>query len=238
MFVRAPLPWYGPEKTSGSTDETACFLSMRVDELITAHLDAHAMQLSPAYQAALAALPANFTVATAQDFEDFFDDFGTHWTDMCVFGGKLVVSSLTEKREGITNSEIKRSLGIGIQELFSIGGETKWDESAKKVMRNKRDRISAEGGNNALMPSTSKDLSRALYQSWVDSVRVQPAIVRYRVISIADLVLGNAAKKRAIKEAIKARLGAAFEAWQLEQEQGDEHLRGLEKKTCPNGYGS
>jgi hypothetical protein len=144
MFVRAPLPFYTPSDAN-ETHGAACFLAIRNDELIAVELDAGQRELSDAVSGALAALPATFSNATAEAYRGFFDTVGTHWTEKAVFGGKLIVSSVTETNEGLTKSEIKRALDIGIRNFVDVSVGTEWDPTVNKVTRYTSDRISAEG---------------------------------------------------------------------------------------------
>lgn len=224
MFVRAPLPFYNPE-TVNKEEQVACFLSVRSDELVTMQLDPTVMDLSPNLKESIAALPDEYNDSDASTWHEFFEDFGTHWTESAVLGGKLLVSSLTEKKDGITSTDIKRSLAIGIQDWFMLGGDSKMEKSIKDVLSSTSDRITAEGGDNRFIPSTSKDLSRERYQQWVNSVREKPAVVRYRVRSIADLVTGK--KRGAMKLAIAAHLGSAYTRWLKEEEERDSILVAL-----------
>jgi hypothetical protein len=220
MFVRAPLPFYTPTDAN-ETHGSACFLSIRSDELIAAELDGSQRELTAEVAAALAALPSKFSNASAAQFRNFFEDVGTHWTEKAVFGGKLSVSSVTEQKEGLTATDIKRALDIGIRNVFEVKTGTEWDKTVSKVIRYTSDRISAEGGDNRLIPGTRSDLTPARYQSWVDSVRVSPAIVRYKVRSVADLITGDVAKRQAMKEAIQWHLGDVYHRWAEEQKEKD-----------------
>lgn len=153
----------------------------------------------------------------------FFADYATHYTDAAYAGGRVSVSVLTRLAgAGFSDRDLRRTLERTMRDV------AEWQDSGVAVSEEqlgraaeKRTRplwssvvhLTARGGDSGLLGHALPDVSPAVYRDWLQSVRQRPAVVRYNVRSLAELV-EDSDRRTAMEEAIHAWLRHQHAEWE------------------------
>ena len=232
MFCKSALPYFAPEhEHDGGGHGT--FTGYRSHEMLSMVVEAASTaRLHPELEAALRLLPHFYDPGYAVLWEQFFDRFKTHWVEAAVVGGKLAFSARL----------LSAGAGLGLQQaledkLLLLAASDEGGAPVRALAGHAMtDRLTHVGGDGSLLPMSIAHLNATQFGAWLASVRQNPAIVRYRLRSISDLVPDSVEKRMAVRQAADAYLASVHALWRnehmvrfhsggLEQEH-QQHLRG------------
>ncbi len=224
MFCKSSLPYFAPEHEHDGGQAT--FVGYRAHEMLSMVVEGgSAAPLHPELQAALGLLPHFYDPGYAALWEQFFDRFKTHWVEAAVVGGKLAFSARL----------LSASSGPGMQQvledkLLLLSADDEGGAPVRALAGHAvADRLTHVGGDGRLLPMSIAHLNATQFAAWLASVRQSPAIVRYRLRSIADLVSESPEKRMAVRQAAEAYLASVHEAWRREH-MARFHAGGLEEE--------
>lgn len=222
MFCKSQLPFFAPEHESSANQQTT-LVGFRTHEMLSMVIDPSTVTvLHDEFEAALRVLPDFYDPGYAVLWEQFFDRFKTHWVEAAIVGGRLSFSARTVSSE---KHEWQQMLEEKLMMLPSQdeGGEALRALAGHAVM----DRLTHVGGDGSQLPISLAHLDKAGFAAWLASVRQNPAIVRYRLRSTADLA-STPAKRGAMKRAAEAYLEVKHAVWRSEHMARFHSTQGLE----------
>lgn len=129
-----------------------------------------------------------------------------------MLGGLLSVSSSFRPGEKATPLRIKHFL----ESLLRHGSVPR---SEADLLEQGNHFVTTLGGDSSLVPThvDASDVQGSHLHAWLASLPERPAVVRYGLRSMADLIQGQPRKRLAMQDAIRHHLAHVYEEWRARE---------------------
>jgi hypothetical protein len=142
-------------------------------------------------------VPTTYKKENEYLFFRFFQKYGTHFVSTVPVGGRIYYTVATQKSFTTNQMEIDAKLSLEYKAVFfSVGGsvKTNWKSAGKDWYDSRRVNILTTGGNskliNSIIPSFDQGYN-SLYESWVNSLDLEPSAINYSLQPVSTLFPGN-----------------------------------------------
>lgn len=205
----------------GDKQKPLFFWSVRRDEYFSVKLRSVARPI-PELASAIAKLPEAFL---SDDYlvywQPFFAFWSTHWIDSAFVGGSISMST------SCSNPLLHESSAVRLKQ--ALDGYLRTGSVMPDLTSKCQHILHTRGGMTRLIKPTSIDSTTAArdLKAWLDSIQSKPAVVRFGINSMAQLVLDNVNRRRAMIAAIEFHLGRVYGIWREKHLRHDEDLKML-----------
>jgi hypothetical protein len=151
-------------------------------------------------QKALKLLPIPFQYKYRRKYEQFFQQYGTHYIKRAWVGGKAMLVLSIAKSTGMTQSEIRKALN-SCSGLFGRYSRNEVDSLAK-LRQHAECMLLVQGGDSTKMNILSS-LDEGRYHEWLATIKDNPKVVEFEAAGIWTLFSAQQ-KATALLEAYKA----------------------------------
>ncbi len=151
-------------------------------------------------QTALKRLPIPFQYKYRREYEQFFQQYGTHYIKKAWVGGKAMLVLSIAKSTGMTESEIRKALN-SCSGLLRSGSQNEVGSLAK--LRQHADCMLLVQGGDSTKLNVLSSLEEARYHEWLATIKDNPKVVEFEAAGIWTL-FRNKQKATALLEAYKA----------------------------------
>jgi hypothetical protein len=151
------------------------------------------------FQKVLKQLPIPFQYKSKQEYEHFFQAYGTHYIKSAWVGGKAMLVLSIPKSTGLTESELRKSLNSYRGLLF--------DENERGHLGKLREQaecmLLVQGGDSTRLSALSS-LDETRYQDWLTTIKDNPKVIGFEAAGLWTLSKEQQ-KATALLEAYKAK---------------------------------
>ncbi|HXA83574.1 MAG TPA: MAC/perforin domain-containing protein [Candidatus Dormibacteraeota bacterium] len=160
-------------------------------------------------------LPDVFTRENSETFWRFFGKYGTHFTTQVELGGRLFYYASISKSYISDEATANAKLTAEYKGVFSGKAEASaaWRQIDEKWMENREVHLKVAGGNSNILGSLvpTREVNKGdLFTEWLQSIRKDPAVMRFKLRPISDLVPER--KMRALDDAFQSFVTAKVSA--------------------------
>ncbi|RKZ91515.1 MAG: hypothetical protein DRR19_06990 [Candidatus Parabeggiatoa sp. nov. 1] len=146
-------------------------------------------------------IPTPFEHKYREEYEKFFERYGTHYIRRAWVGGKAMLTFTVAKSAQMSKEEIRR--GISASNMIASGSqENTQQESKEKLQQNSECTVSGQGGEQSKLGALSS-LDETSYNEWLATVKKNPKVIEMEAVGIWT-ILPNRKKAQALLEAYKA----------------------------------
>jgi hypothetical protein len=143
-------------------------------------------------------LPLPFQYKHREEYEQFFEQYGTHYIKRAWIGGKAMLI-FTIAKTAITKPELRKMLNA-CYENEHLDGNVK--EMLKKLHQESECVVLGQGGNHAKLGAL-RSLQESSYNDWLETLKENPKVVEFEVAGIWTLI-PDEKQAKALLEAYKA----------------------------------
>ncbi len=146
-------------------------------------------------------VPVPFDHAHRQEYQRFFQRFGTHYVPRAWVGGKATLALIVTKQSKMTRGEIQAGLKASMAGMGGASVNTADAQSREKLQSNSECTVLGKGGDELKLAALST-LDNVLYNEWLDTVKVNPQVIEFEAVGIWTLV-PDQARAMALMEAYR-----------------------------------
>jgi hypothetical protein len=158
--------------------------------------------VSSSFEGSYKNLPKEFYHSDRRKYEQFFEQYGTHYVTKVWVGGKALLALAIAESSNLTKQQINSTLNLGFTSLVQRNKNKKQEEILNTLQRDSKLMVTGEGGNE-LMLSTLTPFDREEYIKWLNTVKQSPNVIAFEAAGIWTIIKDEK-KAAALLEAYKA----------------------------------
>ena len=152
-------------------------------------------------------IPDTFTNENRDKFFTFFDKYGTLFISEVVLGSRLYYSASVSKSYNYSEKDVEAKMKAEYGAVFSVSAsaEANWKKAGEDWATRRDVKVSATGGDNSILNILSPGYGvnhENAFKAWLESAKLMPAVIDFKLTSVAHLFSGNKAK--AVQQALDA----------------------------------
>ncbi|MBI9090374.1 MAG: hypothetical protein JEZ12_14255 [Desulfobacterium sp.] len=146
-------------------------------------------------------LPDTFDHARRNEYERFFERYGTHYVRRAWVGGKAMLAFSVVKSSNITKQELLAGMKASYGPVGSGGMQGKMTVEKEKLQTHSQCTVFGKGGDELKLAALSS-LDDGLYNEWLKSIKDNPGTIELEVMGIWTLVK-DSKKAQALMDAYR-----------------------------------
>jgi len=146
-------------------------------------------------------VPTPFRHAHRDDYERFFDCYGTHYVKRVWVGGKAMLAFTVVKSSQMTKEDIQAGIKASYMGSGSGGASMALKNSKEKLQNHSECTVFGKGGDELKLASLSS-LDETRYNEWLATIKDNPQVIEIEVAGIWTLI-SDREKAKALMEAYK-----------------------------------
>lgn len=132
-------------------------------------------------------LPDPFDHDRRNDYDRFFERYGTHYVRRAWVGGKAMLAFSVVKSSNITKQELLAGMKASYAPVGGGDIQRKMNSEKEKLATNSQCTVFGKGGDELKLAALSS-LDESLYNEWLKSIKDNPATIELEVLGIWTLI--------------------------------------------------
>ncbi len=173
-------------------------------------------------------LPTPFKHVYREQYDRFFERYGTHFVKRAWIGGQAKLIFTVVKSSNVSRQEIQQGIKASVAGMGSAGVSSSLQESKEKLQSNSECTVWGQGGSEEGLAALSS-LDEAAYNHWLATIKENPQVIELEVAGIWTLIRDKKKRQALLDAYMEATtftpISAAF---RIDQEifflRGDKYL--------------